>query len=249
VSTDAYLALGSNLGDRLATIDAALLSVGALPGTAVVAASPVYESEPWGVTEQPPFANAVARVSTSLRADQLLGHLQEIEISLGRRRGVRFGPRAIDIDILLFGDEEWTAPELTIPHPRLMEREFVVRPLLDVWPDAMLPDGTAITLDSATEGRVTGVLRGREATEWVEVAMTPGRPGKRWVDMRLLFLQSVLEVEGIPVAWDPFPPTEDHNPWGLPRKVSLLVPAADAERARRVITEAESAPPEFPDEG
>lgn len=155
----AYLGLGSNMGDRLAALAAALHALDALEETDVMGVSHVYESEPWGPVEQAAYANAVAVVSTALRADQLLMSIASIEESLGRdRSGERFGPRTIDIDILLFGDEEWDRPDLVIPHPRMAEREFVVRPLLEADPSVTLPDGSPINVDAAREGRITGAL-------------------------------------------------------------------------------------------
>ncbi len=156
--TLAYIGLGSNLGDRAANLAAALRAIGEIPDTEGLGVSRAYESEPWGGIEQPAYANAVAVVSTDMRADQLLEALNDIEDSLGRVRGERHGPRTIDLDILLFGDEEWQRADLTIPHPRLLERAFVVVPLLEVDPQVTMPDGTRITRTYATLGRITGVL-------------------------------------------------------------------------------------------
>ncbi len=156
--TLAYIGLGSNLGDRAANLAAALRAIGEIPDTEGLGVSRAYESEPWGGIEQPAYANAVAVVSTDMRADQLLEALNDIEDSLGRVRGERNGPRTIDLDILLFGDEEWQRADLTIPHPRLLERAFVVGPLLEVDPQVTMPDGTPITRTYATLGRITGVL-------------------------------------------------------------------------------------------
>ncbi len=156
--TRAYIGLGSNLGDRLATLEAALRALDALPGVRVVTVSSVYETEPWGGVEQPSYANAVAALEVGGDPLSLLRACKEIERALGRESGVRYGPRTIDLDILLFGDEALGTPELTVPHPRMLEREFVVRPLLEIAPRATLPDGRTITAERATEGRVTGVL-------------------------------------------------------------------------------------------
>jgi 2-amino-4-hydroxy-6-hydroxymethyldihydropteridine diphosphokinase len=156
--TLAYIGLGSNLGDRAANLAAALRAIGAIPDTEGLGVSRAYESEPWGGIEQPAYANAVAVVATDLRADQLLEALLDIEDSLGRVRGERNGPRTIDLDILLFGDEEWERADLTIPHPRMLERAFVVEPLLEVDPQATMPDGSPITRTHGTLGRVTGAL-------------------------------------------------------------------------------------------
>jgi len=159
MSVDAYIALGANLGDRRQTLIAALRGIDALPGTAVISVSPVYETEPWPDLSQPSYANAVACVRTSLGALELLGALQDIENELGRTRETRYGSRTIDLDILLFGDEAWALPELTVPHPRMLEREFAVRPLLDIAPDVRLPDGTPVR-DAAhvSVGRIISVL-------------------------------------------------------------------------------------------
>lgn len=156
--TLAYIGLGSNLGDRSGNLAAALSAIGELPDTEGLAVSRVYESEPWGGVEQPVYANAVAVISTEMRADQLLASLQEIEESLGRVRTELNGPRTIDLDILLFGDEEWVRPDLTIPHPRMLERAFVVVPLLEVDPNVVMPDGSPLQRERATLGRITGVL-------------------------------------------------------------------------------------------
>ncbi len=156
--TLAYIGLGSNLGDRSGNLAAALSAIGELPDTEGLAVSRVYESEPWGGVEQPVYANAVAVISTEMRADQLLSALQDIEESLGRVRAELNGPRVIDLDLLLFGDEEWARSDLTIPHPRMLERAFVVVPLLEVDPDVKMPDGSPVQRVRATLGPITGVL-------------------------------------------------------------------------------------------
>lgn len=157
---EAYIGLGGNLGDRLENLSEALGRIEELPDTTVLRVSRACESEPWGVTDQPPFANAVALVRTALDADAMLEWLKQIEEDLGREPGVRFGPRSVDLDILLFGDEEWDSPALTIPHPRMLERDFVVRPLLELAPGVTLPDGRRIAdlREGATAGRVCGDL-------------------------------------------------------------------------------------------
>ncbi|HEX9092562.1 MAG TPA: 2-amino-4-hydroxy-6-hydroxymethyldihydropteridine diphosphokinase [Coriobacteriia bacterium] len=154
----AVIALGSNQGDRLASFAAALRELSSEPDTAVLRVSSVYGSDPWGVSDQPPFANAVALISFDGEADALLGVLKDIEARLGRAAGERFGPRPIDLDILLFRDEEWDSPELTIPHPRMLERDFVVTPLLEMLPAVTLPDGRAPDRAAAKAGRVVAVL-------------------------------------------------------------------------------------------
>ncbi len=152
--TQAFIGLGSNLGDRVGNLSAALRELAAEPGVQALEVSDAYESEPWGVTGQPRFVNAVARIDYHGEANSLLGVLKAIEEAVGRTPGERFGPRVIDLDILLFGDEEWSSTELTIPHPRLLERDFAVTPLLASWPDAVLPDGSPITRDRVAGGVV-----------------------------------------------------------------------------------------------
>jgi 2-amino-4-hydroxy-6-hydroxymethyldihydropteridine diphosphokinase len=272
MNTDAYIGLGSNLGDRLGNLSRALGAMSALEGVHVIAVSNAVESEPWGVSEQPAFANAVARIATTLRADQLLAALKDIEVGLGRRGGLRYGPRVIDLDILLFGDEEWDTPDLAIPHARLAERDFAVTPLLEVAPQATWPDGSPVTRDAAAEGRITGALGPvpgfAEITPppggWVTAGRPEGTGGEEGANSvfvagaglsfatQLMYDAAVLEQEGVPVAWDPMPPGEEYSPWALPRLYRLLVPAAFADRARRVLVEARSGqilPPDASDFG
>lgn len=142
----------------MANLAIALRELEALPGVTIVATSRAYESEPWGGVEQPSYANAVVEVESALDPPSLLRECKAIERSMGREPGVRFGPRTIDLDILLFGDVNVDTPELEIPHPRMLERDFVVTPLLEIAPDITLPDGSAVERDLAVEGRVTGVL-------------------------------------------------------------------------------------------
>jgi 2-amino-4-hydroxy-6-hydroxymethyldihydropteridine diphosphokinase len=132
--TLAYVGLGANLGDREATIRAA---VAELPG--VVAVSTLRETEPWGVTDQPSFLNGVAALETELAPLELLDRLLEVERELGRERRERWGPRPIDLDLLLYGDAELDEPGLTVPHPRLHERRFVLEPLAELSPGLLVP--------------------------------------------------------------------------------------------------------------
>jgi 2-amino-4-hydroxy-6-hydroxymethyldihydropteridine diphosphokinase len=134
VSDRVFVGLGSNLGDRIAQVLAAVDRMDELPGTAVAAVSTLLESDPVDVTDQPPFVNAVVDVRTTCRPLELLDHLLAIEEAMGRcRHGVEpRGPRCIDLDILLWGDVCMQTPGLTIPHPRLHERSFVLLPLVEL---------------------------------------------------------------------------------------------------------------------
>jgi 2-amino-4-hydroxy-6-hydroxymethyldihydropteridine diphosphokinase len=156
--TRAYIGMGANLGDRVVALVAALDELDRVAGVRVVAVSSIYESEPWGMADQPAYANAVAEIETGLDADGLLAACKRIESEAGRVPSDRNAPRPLDLDILLFGDETRSTPQLTIPHPRMTERDFVVTPLLEVAPGVTLPDGSPILRASATLGRVTGVL-------------------------------------------------------------------------------------------
>jgi 2-amino-4-hydroxy-6-hydroxymethyldihydropteridine diphosphokinase len=140
----AYLGLGSNLGDRLATLQRAVDLLDA-EGVRVTASSRVWETDPvGGPAGQPSFLNAVVEVETDRSPDALLAAVHRVEAALGRVRDVRWGPRTIDVDVLLYEDVTRADPTLTIPHPRMMERSFVVLPLLDIVPDPVLPDGTRL---------------------------------------------------------------------------------------------------------
>jgi 2-amino-4-hydroxy-6-hydroxymethyldihydropteridine diphosphokinase len=134
-----YLSLGSNLGDRLAHLAQA---VRRLPG--LVAVSGVYETVPQGKTDQPDFLNLAAAVESADDPMGLLRRCQEIEQELGRVRGERWGPRTVDIDLVLWGRAPIDLPALTVPHPRLAERAFVLIPVLELDPGAALPDGTSL---------------------------------------------------------------------------------------------------------
>lgn len=140
MSTTAYIALGSNLGDRRAHLREAVRRLGALPRTRVTAVSPVYETAPVGPAGQGPYLNAAVAVCTGLDAHALRRELVAIEDASGRDRSVpRWGPRTLDVDLLLFGDQRVDTAELVVPHPRMHERWFVLRPLCDIAPDARVP--------------------------------------------------------------------------------------------------------------
>lgn len=130
-----YLALGSNLGDRLSHLQGAVTKLAATPGIAVVGVSRVYETAPVGGPEQGPYLNAVVAVDTELRAADLLAVARRLEDEAMRERKERWGARTLDVDILLAGDERVDTPDLTVPHPRLWQRGFVLAPLADVAPD------------------------------------------------------------------------------------------------------------------
>jgi 2-amino-4-hydroxy-6-hydroxymethyldihydropteridine diphosphokinase len=138
--TRAYVGLGANLGDRDAMLRAALEQLAAEPEVEVAAVSVFRETEPVGIVDQPRFVNAAAAVDTSLSPRELLDRLLAIEQRLGRtREGPRFGPRTIDLDLLLYGDEEIAEPGLRVPHPRLHERLFALEPLVELDPQLVVP--------------------------------------------------------------------------------------------------------------
>ena len=132
-----FIALGSNLGDRRENLSGALLYLEKI--LQIKDRSSVYETPPWGVTDQPMFLNQVIRGSTELTPQELLKSLKGIEELMGRVKSMRFGPRKIDLDILLFDDLELTTPDLVIPHPRMVERAFVLIPLTEIAPRQLIP--------------------------------------------------------------------------------------------------------------
>ncbi|MDN5345185.1 MAG: 2-amino-4-hydroxy-6-hydroxymethyldihydropteridine diphosphokinase [Clostridia bacterium] len=137
----AYLGLGSNLGDREVNLRAAVAILGATAGITVEGLSSWYETTPVGKTDQGLFLNGVVRIKTTLSPRELLQCVLAIEQRLGRVRRERWGPRNIDIDILLYDALTIKEPDLEIPHPRLLERAFVLVPLAEIAPDLILPDG------------------------------------------------------------------------------------------------------------
>jgi 2-amino-4-hydroxy-6-hydroxymethyldihydropteridine diphosphokinase len=132
-----YLALGSNLGNRSDNLQAAIAALP--PAVRVLALSPVYETPPWGLTDQPAFLNMALKGETTLAPVELLKYLKLLETKLGRQPAVRWGPRRIDMDILFYADLVLDSPELVLPHPRLHERAFVLAPLADLAPDLVHP--------------------------------------------------------------------------------------------------------------
>jgi 2-amino-4-hydroxy-6-hydroxymethyldihydropteridine diphosphokinase len=141
---ESYIGLGSNLGDREAMIYRAVDRIVTTPGVRGVVLSSLYHTEPWGFTRQPSFVNAVARVTTTLGPIQLLLILKGIERDLGRTRTFRWGPREIDLDLLLYGNRQIVRPGLVVPHPSMHERAFVLLPLRELWPDYRCPSGCSI---------------------------------------------------------------------------------------------------------
>jgi 2-amino-4-hydroxy-6-hydroxymethyldihydropteridine diphosphokinase len=156
--TRAYVALGSNLGDRMATLDAAVRALDADRLTHVMAVSLVYETVPVGGPPQGMYLNAVAVLETDRDPRDLLDLLQATEAGLGRERGERWGPRTLDLDLLLYDGPPIDSPELTVPHPRAKERAFVLVPLVDADPFARFPDGEAAVDALAKLAPVSGVV-------------------------------------------------------------------------------------------
>ncbi len=160
--TTAWLGLGSNIGSdeektavlRTVTVELERAASGQLRVTGM---SSIYRTPPWGVTDQPDFFNAVLRAETTLTPQELLRTAKEVEQALGRRPTYRWGPRVIDIDLLLMDDVTITTPELTLPHPGLLRRAFVTVPLLELTPDLRLPDGRLLRDAAPTD--TSGVLK------------------------------------------------------------------------------------------
>lgn len=128
----AYLGIGTNIGEREENLKNALISLNLLPMTKVTAVSKVYETKPVGFVDQDDFLNIAVEIETELTAQNILGACLGIEAGLGRIRNIKNGPRVIDIDLLLCENEKYDTPSLVLPHPRMFEREFVLRPLLDI---------------------------------------------------------------------------------------------------------------------
>ncbi|GGA72329.1 2-amino-4-hydroxy-6-hydroxymethyldihydropteridine diphosphokinase [Arenimonas soli] len=147
----AWIAIGGNQGEVRATLEAAIEAVDALPGTRVLQRSTLYRTPAWGRTDQPDFINGVIAVETGLAAPDLLGNLLGIERRFGRLRDEdagRWGPRTLDLDLLLYDDQVLELPGLSLPHPRLHERAFVLVPLAEISPGLVVPG----------RGRVDGLL-------------------------------------------------------------------------------------------
>ncbi|GAM61737.1 2-amino-4-hydroxy-6-hydroxymethyldihydropteridine pyrophosphokinase [Vibrio ishigakensis] len=146
----AYIAVGSNLGDPVAQAELAIKALEGIPSTRVLKASSLYSSTPMGPQNQPDYINAVVKIETELAPFELLDNTQKIELEQGRvRKDERWGPRTLDLDILLYGEQIIDEPRLTVPHYGMKVREFVLYPLQEIEPNLTLPDGS--TLESLIE--------------------------------------------------------------------------------------------------
>ncbi|HUL92552.1 MAG TPA: 2-amino-4-hydroxy-6-hydroxymethyldihydropteridine diphosphokinase [Burkholderiales bacterium] len=154
MKVQAFIGLGANLGDPESQLRRAIRALGALPRTRLLAASSLYRSAPLGVGEQPDFINAVARIETTLGAQQLLDELLAIEARFGRERPSPGAPRTLDLDLLLYGDQVIAEPGLAVPHPRMHERAFVLAPLAEIAAGTVIPGrGAAAALLKACAGQ------------------------------------------------------------------------------------------------
>jgi len=152
--TAAYIGLGANIGEPRRQLETALAELKRLPDTDFVLASGIYKSSPVGYLDQPDFLNAVARLDTRLAPEALLGRLQDIERRHGRERPFAGAPRTLDLDLLLYGDQAIASARLTVPHPRMHERAFVLEPLTEIAPDIAIPGrGAARELLAACGGQ------------------------------------------------------------------------------------------------
>ena len=270
-----HLGLGSNLGDasgdRLAALVDALRRAEGLEGTKVIAVSSAYESEAWPDPEDPAFVNAVAIIETSLDLDRLLTALERIEHSMGREPArERNAPRAIDIDILLAEDVQLADEHLTVPHPKMAERDFVITPLLEVDPKIRWPDGAPIDRERVSAGSVIAKLGevpgfarpprlSAEKEPWetvMEFGSDPsfllqsgavplgGMSGQVGMSGQIegSFAELVLSQEGIPWAWEPFAPGLGSDPYGFSRRFQLKVPLSKAQEARDLLAALAAAP-------
>lgn len=166
----AYIGVGTNVGDMRGNLRVAFEQLRTMPGVVVCRVASVYRSEPQGLVDQDWFLNTVVEVNTSLSAQGLLTALQSVETLMGRIRTIRWGPRVIDLDILLYGEETIDCPGLIVPHPRLLERAFVVVPLAELVPDLKV----ALNL---TAFELAGRLSREQAVEKVEKMGDDGYDG------------------------------------------------------------------------
>ncbi|MGV0818793.1 2-amino-4-hydroxy-6-hydroxymethyldihydropteridine diphosphokinase [Martelella sp. AMO21009] len=160
----AALGLGANLGDPAAAMARALQLLDDGEGTGIVVVSKLYSTPPWGLVEQPPFINCCALIETSLPPQALMQRCLDIEKKLKRVRDVRWGPRLIDIDILTYGTESLDTETVTIPHPRMLERGFVLMPLAEIAPDLAV-SGRAVS-EWASEADMAGIVAISDDGTW-----------------------------------------------------------------------------------
>ncbi|MGQ0799003.1 MAG: 2-amino-4-hydroxy-6-hydroxymethyldihydropteridine diphosphokinase [Pseudomarimonas sp.] len=140
-----FVGLGANIGEPFAQLESALNALARLPESTLVRSSSFYQSPPWGIDSQPPFVNAVAELSTSLSPEHLMASLLAIEHAAGRQRALRWGPRVLDLDLLMFGDFVIEQPGLRVPHPHLHQRAFVLVPLHEIAPRLVVPGLGAVS--------------------------------------------------------------------------------------------------------
>jgi len=158
----AYIGLGSNIGDRCAYLKEAVRLLGDHTELRVAACSSIYETDPVGYVDQPAFLNMAVRADTRLAPEELLKHMLQVERKLGRVRDIRWGPRTVDLDLLLYGEAQIDTPTLTLPHPRMLERAFVLIPLKDVLLGEALPMACTLAARLAT-------LEGKEGVKlWID---------------------------------------------------------------------------------
>ncbi|MBQ5764540.1 MAG: 2-amino-4-hydroxy-6-hydroxymethyldihydropteridine diphosphokinase [Clostridia bacterium] len=146
----AFVGIGTNMGNRIENIEKALNALNLLPDTKVLAVSNIYETLPWGGVEQPNFLNGVIKLQTDLSPKALLGALLGIEAAMGRVRTIKNGPRVLDLDLLTFDSEVINTKELTLPHPFMLQREFVLKPLTELDDNIIYKDA----LDNLKQGEV-----------------------------------------------------------------------------------------------
>lgn len=162
MQTTIYLGLGSNIGEKVKQLELARKMIDNINNLEVTRVSSYYLTAPWGKTDQEDFVNQVIEATTSLAAEDLLKRLQEIEIKMGRHRNVKWGPRNIDLDILLYGDEVIDSPELRVPHPHMRQRLFVLIPLQEINANLVFPD------DGVQLGEVLGRVLDREGNRGIK---------------------------------------------------------------------------------
>ena len=150
--TVGYIGLGSNLNDPIEQVNKAVKTLSSLPNISVLKCSPWYRSYAVGPGPQPDFINGAVKISTTLSAEQLLQQLQQIENNANRQRVIRWGPRTLDLDILLFGEQCLNSEQLIIPHPQLHERDFVILPLLKIIDHEKLCDGSSLSASAVSVG-------------------------------------------------------------------------------------------------